>query len=250
MQQPNQQNLHSAAERGDAAAVLACLKAGADVTACNTALQLALQGSTPEHLVVAELLLEHGADPNVLDDLHQTPLHAAASFCRVPAARLLLQHGAKATVQDTLGRTPLSLAVRLGHSSMVQLLCEHIDASQSTALESLQSVVRLASEQKQWECWAHLLKAGAKLGGLEWVCQQVTELGAADCSLACTAVVQAWVGETAAVTDQQEQLQQRRRDLVDTGVGVRHLLLAALPANKQQRQQTAMPQQADQQRTS
>jgi ankyrin repeat protein len=89
-------------------------------------------GETPLHLAawdghldVVELLLEHGANPNIQENKYgKTPLHYAVSrrlenkFGRtllhftvsrrhVDVARVLLDHGADPTISDNKGRTPL-----------------------------------------------------------------------------------------------------------------------------------------------
>ena len=55
---------------------------------------------------ILTLLLEAGADPNIGNDKCQYPLHFAA-FQRHPSTvRLLLDHGANPFVLDRKGRTP------------------------------------------------------------------------------------------------------------------------------------------------
>jgi len=56
--------------------------------------------------VAAELLLEHGADPNAKTDNGETPLHEAAFHCNDAAASILIDHGADPTIKDNEGRTP------------------------------------------------------------------------------------------------------------------------------------------------
>jgi len=63
----------------------------------------------------AQLLLAHGADPNVADEQGRTPLHLvlASRLVRDPTAfvKLLLDHGADAARRDRAGRTPLDEAL-------------------------------------------------------------------------------------------------------------------------------------------
>ena len=74
---------------------------------------------------MVRLLLELGADPNVCNNDHKTPLHET-SFCGLlEAARLLLSHGAKVDEKDGEGRTPFQLAAINGHDELVKLLTEH-----------------------------------------------------------------------------------------------------------------------------
>jgi len=59
------------------------------------------------HPEVVELLLEHGANPNVRDYDGYTPLHYAVEGCHVDVARVLLDHGADPTIRNNNGMTPL-----------------------------------------------------------------------------------------------------------------------------------------------
>ena len=59
------------------------------------------------YLEIVELLLEHGANPNVQDNDGRTPLHYAVENCHVDVARVLLDHGADPTIRDNEGMTPL-----------------------------------------------------------------------------------------------------------------------------------------------
>jgi ankyrin len=99
------------------------------------------QGRTPMHaaaesgdyndVLVAQLLLEHGADVDVLDDDNQTPLHLASFFGRVEMVLVLLSAGANASTENTLGLTPLHLVSQGPYHSegdsvgITQLLLEH-----------------------------------------------------------------------------------------------------------------------------
>ena len=57
--------------------------------------------------LVAQLLLEHGADVDAPDDDSQTPLHLASSFGRVKVVLVLLNAGANANMKNAEGQTPL-----------------------------------------------------------------------------------------------------------------------------------------------
>ena len=63
------------------------------------------------HEAVCRLLLEHGADPNIVADRREPPLHYACSDeeirCPPSIATLLLDFGADIDATDGLGRTPL-----------------------------------------------------------------------------------------------------------------------------------------------
>lgn len=71
---------------------------------------------------MARLLLDHGAEFGVTDDLGQTPLNCAARYGHLEVARLLLDRGAEVNARDWFGVTALTLARRGGHADVVRLL--------------------------------------------------------------------------------------------------------------------------------
>jgi ankyrin repeat protein len=75
-----------------------------------------------DHFQIVSLLLENGADPNVIQNHKLTPLHLAAYNGNVPMIQLLLFNGADLSVTDDEGRKPLDIAVDRGFTSAVQLL--------------------------------------------------------------------------------------------------------------------------------
>ena len=56
---------------------------------------------------VSELLLDHGADPNISDENGATPLHRAASKGNLEIVKLLLQFNCRIDAMDRQGNTPL-----------------------------------------------------------------------------------------------------------------------------------------------
>ncbi|KAM9792968.1 cyclin-dependent kinase 4 inhibitor B [Neosynchiropus ocellatus] len=118
-----QDELTTAAARGEATRVEHLLRTGADVRGVNrfgrTALQVMMMGSTP----VARVLLAHGADPNVPDrSTGRTPLHDAAEAGFVETVRLLVQSGADTQARDHRKRRPVDLARNEGHRNLVEFL--------------------------------------------------------------------------------------------------------------------------------
>jgi hypothetical protein len=58
-----------------------------------------------------ETLLERGADPNRVDSLFGTPLHAAAGAGEVELLQLLVERGGDVNGRDARGQTPLEVIV-------------------------------------------------------------------------------------------------------------------------------------------
>ncbi|CAM9716869.1 unnamed protein product, partial [Hapterophycus canaliculatus] len=106
--------LHTAALGKEAGAIDVLVEAGARVQArdLSAATPLHHASGTLDREVVAALLL-HGADPNALNNLHQTPLHLVASQVGAPGTSevvdLLLRSGANETIADFEGDTAADL---------------------------------------------------------------------------------------------------------------------------------------------
>ena len=82
-------------------------------------------------LKTMQLLLDHGADPNVRDDDGCTPLHDSSRWKRegyltrrgtVEVSRLLLDHGANIDAENNEGKTPLQSALEAEYHEMVEFL--------------------------------------------------------------------------------------------------------------------------------
>ena len=86
---------------------------------------LSICHSSGELVDMVRRLLEHGADPNICDHYHRTPLHRASYHGLLEAARLLLSHGAKVDEKDGEGKTPFQVAASEEHDEMMKLLVEH-----------------------------------------------------------------------------------------------------------------------------
>ena len=82
----------------------------------NTALWFAAQGPWPNGVAVARVLLEAGADVNKQCEHGRTALHMAAAWGHADVAQLLLENGANPTIVDGEGMAPPNVA-RLGYSS-------------------------------------------------------------------------------------------------------------------------------------
>ena len=81
------------------------------------------------HEEATQLLLDHGADPNISTKLGECPLHRAADNNQLAIAKLLLLYKADPNIQQngkhySDGETPLHNAVYKNSIEMVQLLLE------------------------------------------------------------------------------------------------------------------------------
>lgn len=112
--------LMGAVSRGNPPAVRLLLEAGADPNLVDSNENTALHSCGKPEL--AELLLQHGANPNAINSLGRTPLHGCGYFGRAEVAKLLLAHGADKTVTDNEGKTALGLAADRGKQNFIDLL--------------------------------------------------------------------------------------------------------------------------------
>lgn len=78
-----------------------------------------------QHLQVADLLHQNGADVEITCPGAVTPLHAASASRMIRVVRWLLEHGADGDSQMRDGSTPLLLAIRKGCLELVQTLLQH-----------------------------------------------------------------------------------------------------------------------------
>ncbi|KAL8221265.1 UNVERIFIED_CONTAM: hypothetical protein K2H54_062983 [Gekko kuhli] len=75
-----------------------------------------------QHEFCASYLLQHGADPNVVDLNSNTALHFATSNSSLSVAEQLLEYNADVDAQNKDGNTPLILAVTGGNQEMAEFL--------------------------------------------------------------------------------------------------------------------------------
>ena len=78
-----------------------------------------------EDIDIALLLLQRGADVDVLDKDGASPLHRASESGRIDIVRLLLEHNANVNLPDTSGYTALNLASFVGDVGISRLLLQH-----------------------------------------------------------------------------------------------------------------------------
>jgi len=123
-----QAGLYEAVHQNHLDLVRILLKRGAKATtpwrwACwYTPLMHSLRYSQPRY-DIAQLLLDHGVDPNETNGMGMTTLHIVAGQGTVDAARWLLDRGADIHTRDReFDSTPLAWAARAGREDMVQFL--------------------------------------------------------------------------------------------------------------------------------
>ena len=88
----------------------------------DTPLHIATKSNAGDYTV--KLLLDHGADVNVVDDTGRTPLHYAVMFTNLTVVEHLLDHGADVNKLDNNGKSPVSHALDGGNIGSLPLLAE------------------------------------------------------------------------------------------------------------------------------
>ncbi len=122
--------IHSAARKGDLAALQQCIDR--DPTSINqrdncglTPLQQSCLSFEDHHNTeTVRFLLDHGALVNTEDKWKCTPLRNAAYWAKAPIVRLLLRHNALIDHQADDGDTALHVAADQGHDTIVNVLLE------------------------------------------------------------------------------------------------------------------------------
>lgn len=72
-----------------------------------------------------KLLLEHGADPERLNEDGESRLHKAALHGRLEIVGTYLEHGTNPWLKNTKGETPVSYVTRSCRGAMVRLLVQN-----------------------------------------------------------------------------------------------------------------------------
>ena len=110
---------------GQPAAVKALIAAGADVNAAAknplkvAALHAAVAGGKLE---IVRTILEAGGDPNAQQQQGFRPIHEAGTRANRALAELLLNHGADPTLPNDTGKTAVDLAHEKGHEDFANWL--------------------------------------------------------------------------------------------------------------------------------
>lgn len=115
---------HLAATKGDIPALESILKSNPEALNAPdgngmAALRLATYSNQIE---TVRFLLNRGADPDVQDDMGNTPLHWACSFGHEAITALLIDHKADLSAENASGMTPLHNAASRGRIKLAELL--------------------------------------------------------------------------------------------------------------------------------
>jgi ankyrin repeat protein len=116
-----------AAKDGDTATVRHYIDIGSDVNLHNpsdegTPLSYAVWGN---QLMIAQLLLHHGANANAWDDFGFTPVHDAAMYGHLDILKLLIEYKGDIAKPNGFGDLPLHVAVMEDHLDVVRFLLDH-----------------------------------------------------------------------------------------------------------------------------
>lgn len=119
-----------------------------------TALHIATERG---HAAIVQILVRHGADPNIQDVDGQTPLHVATYHLHPKTVRYLLKKAASPELADVEGATPLHLAAWIGNEELVRMLSEAMFHPASSLDLDGQTALSLAAEQGNINCVRTLL---------------------------------------------------------------------------------------------
>jgi ankyrin repeat protein len=121
------QELFQLVRAGDAARLKGLFERGFDAPNIrdgkgNSLLMLA---SYNGQLETTRVLLEHGGDPQIANDMGQIPLAGAAFKGNTEMTRLLIEHGADVNARMADGKTPLMFAAMFDRLEIIDLLLAH-----------------------------------------------------------------------------------------------------------------------------
>ena len=160
--------LMAAAKAGALELAQGLVERGADVNARNdnggTALMFA---AIPGHVETMSLLVEHGAEVDAIGHFNWTALMVAASKGHGDGVRLLLGNGADPDIQDTYGWTPLMRAVYGDKRDAVAALLEHERLNLEARDERGATALHVAVERGRSALVARLLAHGANPGSVD-----------------------------------------------------------------------------------
>jgi ankyrin repeat protein len=149
--------LHYAAEQGNVGALLTLCANGGDISLCNE------RGDSPLHVVsggpAAQVLIDQGASPTLLNDQAQIPLHTIVGR-EDEGAFLSVAAVSNCNHLDVHGQSPWLLAVELGNLSLVTVLLGMEAAVESCNAQG-QTALHCALLRGHWEIGEKLIMMGA-----------------------------------------------------------------------------------------
>lgn len=93
----------------------------------QTALMTALNNDSFEPLETVQFLLQHGTDPNIIDNQGNNALHKATYFGYDNIVLLLLNYGMDTNVKNNIGQTAIDIAVNEHQYSIEDILINYFD---------------------------------------------------------------------------------------------------------------------------
>lgn len=154
--------LHLAAGVGAQEVVKMWCAAGGDLNVATDKGKTPLTESLPEHPNVARLLIAYGADVHARTKRNSvegyTPLHLAAEGGLLDVAQVLLDHGADPKARNAQGDTPLTLAERRGNMEMAHFLRQH--GARNTADSLQQLLTPLTHRSTPYYAYRYFAKQG------------------------------------------------------------------------------------------
>ena len=116
------------AARGDIAGVTALLDAGADIDQQGAGGQTAAMAATyANNIEMARRLFARGANPNIQDDMRNTPFLYAGAEGYLEILKLANEAGADPTILNRFGGTALIPAAEHGYVEVVRYLLVHTE---------------------------------------------------------------------------------------------------------------------------
>jgi ankyrin repeat protein len=137
---------------------------GADVDVRGYWKRTLLYSASKDSLDIVQWLLDHSADANVREDYHSaTPVFRAARSGYVGVVRILVKYNADINARDNNGQTPLHVASQYGLLDVVRFLLGHgVDVNARNNNRS--TPLHTASKRGILEVVSLLLERGADVG--------------------------------------------------------------------------------------